>query len=138
MILNKNGRTKRIRFFVGDWITFKLKGDKFKWSGEITAIDKERVEINQGKIPISRFSTIILSKNSYGAGLTRSAIGTGFVASGIFLASAVLSKNKVRKQDHYVISGGFFALSSIFSLFQKRKYKLGEKRQLKIIEVKPN
>lgn len=136
LVLDKNGRTKRIRFFVGDWIKFQLKGDKFKWSGQITGIDKERIEINHGKIPISRFSTILLGKNSYGANFTRAAAGAGYVVSGAFLVNALLSKDKWRRQDSFAISGGLFTLSSLFSLFQKRKYKLNEKRKLKIIEVK--
>ena len=138
LILDKKGRTKRIRFFVGDWITFQLKGDKFKWSGEITGINKKWIEINQGKISPEQFSSIVLGKDSYWANFTRSASASGAAISGIFLVSGLLSKNKVKRQDNFIISGGFFALSGIFSLFQKRKYKLGKKRQLKIIEVKPN
>lgn len=138
LILDKKGRTKRIRFFVGDWIKFQVKGDKFKWSGQITGIDKERIEINYGKIPLSQFSSIVLGKDNYWANFTRSASASGAAISGIFFVSGLLSKNKIKRQDNFIISGGFFALGGIFSLFQKRKYKLGKKRQLKVIEVKPN
>lgn len=131
LTFNKPGIKKRIRFYIGDELKFKLKDEDFKRTATITAIDSNSVTINGvAKIPLEDFRVIQISKKRIKAariagttgGLLFMALGTG---------------NTLLKKDgsEALIAGGFISLVSVqfLRLFENRNYKLNLYRYLRTV-----
>ncbi|WP_375561054.1 hypothetical protein ACE193_00440 [Bernardetia sp. OM2101] len=131
LTLNKPGRKKRIRFYVGDELKFKLKDEGFKRTATITAIDSNSISINGvAKIPLEDFRVIQISKKHIKA--VRLTVTTGGV---LFMALGV--GNTLLKKDgsEVMITAGFISLVSIqfLRLFENRNYKLNSYRYLRTV-----
>ncbi len=131
LTLNKPGIKKRIQFYIGDELKFKLKEEDFKRTATITAIDSNSITINGvAKIPLSEFRVIQISKKKIKAARI---IGTsgGLLFMTLGVGNTLLNKNG----STALISSGFISLVSIqfLRLFEKRNYKLNSYRYLRTV-----
>jgi hypothetical protein len=131
LIFNKPGIKKRIRFYIGDDLKFKLKDENFKRTATITAIDSNSITINGvAKIPLEDFRVIQISKKRIKAARI---LGT----SGGLLFMVLGVGNTLLKKDgsEALIVGGFISLVSVqfLRLFENRNYKLNSYRYLRAV-----
>lgn len=132
LTLNKPGRKKRIRFYVGDELKFKLKDEKFKRTATITGIDSNSITINGlAQIPLEDFRVIQLDRNNAITALSKSGTGSGIV---FMILGGITTALKVPKGETMIYGGGvLFITGQLFSLFKKRKYKLNSYRYLRTV-----
>lgn len=131
LTLNKPGRKKRIRFYIGDKLKFKLKDEDFKREAIITAMDSNSITINGvAKIPLEDFRVIQIDKNHIKVARIT---GTG---GGLLFMVLGAGNTLLRKDGSAIlISGGFISLISVqfLRLFEKRNYKLNSYRYLRTV-----
>lgn len=132
LTLNKPGRKKRIRFYIGDELKFKLKDEDFKRTAIITAMDSNSITINGvAQIPLEDFRVIHLDKNNALTALSKSGTGTGIV---FMILGGITTALKVSKGETMIYGGGvLFITGQFFSIFKKRKYKLNSYRYLRTV-----
>ncbi len=136
LTLNKPGKKKRIRFYVGDELKFKLKGEGFKRKATITAIDSVSITINGlAKIPLEEFKMIHVEKSNYFAGLSRAAHASGTGGGILFgILGGIATLLNVEKGETMIYGGGvLFATGQFFGLFKSRNYKLNSYRYLRSV-----
>ncbi len=136
LTLNKPGIKKRIRFYIGEELKFKLKGEDFKRTATITAIDSNSITINGlAKIPLEEFKMIHVRKNGYFANLSRTAQASGTGGGILFMALGGLGTVLgVGEANTMLVGGGvLFITGQIFSIFTKRNYKLNSYRYLRSV-----
>jgi len=131
LTLNKPGIKKRIRFYIGDELKFKLKDEDFKRTATITAIDSNSITINGvAKIPLEDFRVIQISKKRIRAVRL---IGT----SGGLLFMALGVGNTLLKTGggESLLYGGVISLVSVqlLRLFENRNYRLNSYRYLRTV-----
>ena len=131
LTLNKVGIKKRIRFYVGDELKFKLKHENFKRTATITAIDSNSITINLAKIPLEEFRMILIDKNNAFTSLSKSGTGSGLV---FMIIGGIITVLKVPKGETMIYGGGvLFVTGQFFSIFTKRKYRLNSYRYLRTV-----
>lgn len=134
LTLNKPGIKKRIRFYIGDELKFKLKGEGFRRTATITAIDSNSVTINGlAAIPLEDFKMIHLEKDDYFANLSRTAHASGTGGGLLFMTlGGIGTIAGVGQGFPMLVTGGiFFVTGQIFRLFTRRNYRLNSYRYLR-------
>jgi hypothetical protein len=137
LALDKPGRVKRIRFYMGDELTFKLKGDKTMYSSTIEAVGDSTITIRETQIPIKDIALIKLPKE---AGFINQAIYI-LPRAGIlyFLADTFNPVFRGGSPDvsrsGIVVGGSFIAGGLILKLLNKRKFRINNYRSLRILET---
>jgi len=131
LTLNKPGVKKRIRFYIGDELKFKLKDEDFKRTATITAIDSNSITVNGvAKIPLEDFRVIQIGKKRLkGVRLIGTNGGLLFMALG---GANILLK---RNGSEAMIYGGAVSLVAVqfLRLFENRNYKLNSYRYLRTV-----
>lgn len=137
LVLDKPGRVKRIRFYVGDELIFKLTGDKHLYKDIIEAVSDTSIRVRGAWVPVEEIKLI---KEYKEANLLKQAIYF-LPRAGIiyFLADTfnpVFTGGEVFVSRSGVIVGGsLIAGSLILRLFAKRTYRINNYRTLKILET---
>ncbi|WP_291725658.1 hypothetical protein [Bernardetia sp.] len=131
LTLIKPGKKKRIRFYVGEELKFKLKGEKFKRKATITAIDSNSVSINGlATIPLEDFKIIQVNKK------TITKIRHIGEKGGIVFAAlgGINTLFKIQGSEAMIYGGATsFVLAQILRLFENRNYKLNSYRHLRAV-----
>ncbi|WP_338765679.1 hypothetical protein WAF17_02150 [Bernardetia sp. ABR2-2B] len=131
LTLNKPGRKKRIRFYIGDELKFKLKEENFKRTATITAMDSNSITINGvAKIPLEEFRVIQISKKRIKAARVLGTNG-GFLFIGLGIGNTLLKNNG----SEAMIYGGIISViaAQFLRLFENRNYKLNSYRYLRTV-----
>ena len=134
LTLNKPGRKKRIRFYIGDELKFKLKGEGFRRTATITAIDSNSITINgAAKIPLEDFKIIHVRKDDYFANLSRTARASGTGGGLLFITlGGVGTVLGIGQAVPMLVGGGLlFITGQIFGVFTRRSYRLNSYRYLR-------
>ncbi len=127
LTLNKPGKKKRLRFYIGDELKFKLRGESFRRTAIITGIDSSSVTINGlAKIPLEEFKMIHVQKDDYFANLSRTAVSSGTGGGLLFMTLGGLATVVGVGQGLPMLVGGgiMFVTGQIFRIFTKRNYRL--------------
>ncbi|MGZ4056533.1 MAG: hypothetical protein ACXVPU_09795 [Bacteroidia bacterium] len=126
---------KRIYFHEGDNICFRIKGDNIKYKAEILQINDSTIILKDRNVPINIVDAIYRDRSNF---LTRSFSkvfiwgGLGFVFLDTFNNAITQSETIVDKRA--VIAGGsLVAAGFIIKMFAIKKYKIGNKRMLKVL-----
>ena len=131
LTLNKPGKKKRIRFYVGEELKFKLKDENFKRTALITAIDSNSVTINGvATIPLEEFKMIQVNKKT----ITKIR-HVGEKGGLIFTALGGINMLLKIQGSDAMIYGGVtsFVLAQVVRLFENRKYRLNSYRYLRTV-----
>lgn len=137
LVLDKPGRTKRIRYYTGDEIIFKLKGDKTVYSNVVEGVGDSSIQVRGTHIPIKEIASIIRHNES---GLlyqiTRILPKAGML---YFLADTFNPIFRGEKpsvsRSGVIVGGSLIAGSYALRLFKKRTLKINKYRTLKILQT---
>ncbi|MES2734186.1 MAG: hypothetical protein V4714_20735 [Bacteroidota bacterium] len=137
LVFDKPGKVKRVRFFVGNEITFLLKGDNVVYQEAITAIDDSSFTIFGTKVLIREVDRVILRTNNFFIN-----VGSRYLpAAGIiyFLADNL---NPVFQGSSFkvsptsaIIGASLVTVGIVLKQFQKRRHKIGKNKRLRILET---
>jgi hypothetical protein len=139
LALEKQGRIKRVRFYIGDEIHIKLKGDHTKYSPIITALGKDYVETFGTKIPLKEIQSITVFKDDWL--VHQGSYFLPIAGAGYFVMDMVnplFSGNSNREafsiDRRTVITSSVLMLTGFaLNLFKKRTFRLHERRYLKVM-----
>jgi len=150
LILEKFGNVKsRTTFKIGDEIVFGLKNYKTLSVGIIENIsDSSIVFINKDKVPINEISLVIVAKGNNqrfrNSTLLKETSKTilkevafstlyySLIIGGLSAFETNYSDNNIR--TNIIVAGTMIPLTSLIHLFRFRKYKIGNKWHLKILD----
>jgi hypothetical protein len=132
--------TRRIKFFVQDKLTFKLKDDKRKYTGIITELSDTTLVINN-KFIISYkdIDKVIIDNSNH---LTRAAsafligCGAGYLALDA-LNNAINGNRPILRLLDIEIGVGLVAIGEAIKILTIKRYKINKKHHIKFIDDTP-
>lgn len=142
LILEKRGTTKTKRFYEGDDITYRLKGEK-TWETativrmipgqNILVLDKIYVKIDE----IDALLKYKSRRRTTGLGSQLYVFGTAWVAY-TAIDDLVVSERTTDWEAAAYVGGTSFLVGTLLQLLPKKKtIKLGKKRRLRLLDLTP-
>ena len=134
LALEKGGRKKRIKFFVGEEITIKLIDDKKKYKVTIQDIKEDVIVVKDTELNIKEIRSITMDNSKNNTPLLQTATtylpiaGLGYILLDV-IDFAALATSTV------LIGGTLFVGGLLLNLLKKRKFRLGKKRYLKTVRA---
>jgi hypothetical protein len=135
--LEKPSGKRRVRYYQGDELHFKLKGDKYIYHTRISDFQADGIIINEALIPLSQIKSIIVYNRS---GLFKQAkrlipkAGIVFIALDMVNPIITRGENLKVQTQSVLIGGAITAAGLALNLFNKRTYHLNKVRYLRILE----
>lgn len=129
------GREKRLRFFEGDRLTFRLKNDPTRYSGIITHLEDQSLYIGDTRVLLSDIDAITIRNRYKDSGILNSAPFILPLAGLIYFAADGLNPGSKISSGTYIVSGSLIGTGVIIKLFQKKTYRIDGTRRLKIIDL---
>lgn len=135
--LEKPGRIKRVRFYVGDELTIKFKGSKKRVKHTITKIKKDTLELSNEVVDLQKIEKITLYSEN---GLLKAGAKYLPIAGLLFFLGDMINpvfsgKDPFQIRPGSIIFPGILIGSGlILKVFEKRTLKLNKNRYLKILE----
>ena len=130
---------KRIRFKEGDIINFRLNDLKQKYTGEILHITDSTIILKGMDVPVNTIGMVYRGRGNF---LTKSFAkafiwaGLGFII--LDTGNNLITHSSTIIDERAVIAGSSLMLvGGIMKLVEIKKYKIGNKHTLKIIDVTP-
>lgn len=142
LILEKRGTTKTKRFYEGDEITYRIKGEKvWETSTIVEMIPKENILVlDRIYVKVDEIEALLKVKNQRVAnGLSTQlyVFGTAWAAY-TAIDDLVVSKRKTDWEAAAYVSGTSFVLGTLLRLLPKTKtLKIGKKRRLRLLDLTP-
>lgn len=132
---------KRIKYYLGDEITFKLKDGHKKQKGKIIAFSDTTFQLeNKTFVNIKDIKAIYRNNENFVThGLARFCLvfGPGFLGLDTF--NNLINKRKPLINDMAVKeSAAFVGGGLIFKNMMKRRYKIGKRKSIKVIDLSLN
>lgn len=129
--LEKPGKIKRLRYYVGQTLEFGLKGDPAKYKDVIQAIDTNSITVRETEIPLDQIDYVVMHRDKHFLRTLRKFFfigGVGYVLIDLF-------NNPFPPPAETAVVSTSFVIPGIFLIFfiKKRKLKLNGKRYLKTI-----
>jgi hypothetical protein len=139
LILKKRNITNLHHFLPGDPITFIRQGNSFDESGTIQGISTDKIIIGGQEIPVRTIETVLYQRKSFNY---RAGGSTIALASPLYLAlgavnSLIRNERPIWTPVNFAVAGGILASGLAIRTLQVKKYKLGPKYQLKIVQSDP-
>ncbi len=135
--VEKPGRIKRMRFYVGEPITVTFKGSKERQTCTITKIKKDTLELSNAVVPLDKIAKITLYKK----GKWRDMASLYLPVAGLlyFVGDMVNPMFSGRdgfqvKPGSVIVPGVLIGTGLIIKAFSKRTLKMNKNRYLKILE----
>lgn len=134
IFLEKTGHHRWYKYEKGDNIRFIIRKVGFKMKGDIQEIDDSSVIVSGiGKIQIAEIETVIRAYKS------RKANGIKLIVAGATLAGITCVNNLAHHKPmldplYLTISGAIIAGGVIWNQLSERKYRIGEKWKLKVLD----
>ncbi len=138
LLMDKYTGKQRKEFYPGDELTFRLKGEEHFNTMVITQLQDSLIIFNGAVVNTREIGSIRVDRRSNGIkGASRTARKAGV---GLFLIdqfnSLVITREPIRIQKEVlIVSSSLVALSYLIHLTQKKKFKIGGNRRLRIIDV---
>ncbi|MEO1654450.1 MAG: hypothetical protein AAFU64_12965 [Bacteroidota bacterium] len=132
LALEKGGNVKRIRFFIGDEIHFRLREDPYKYSPIIQDIGEKYITINNTNLALREIESVTIHHNRrWGRLFFKFFLYAGV---GYFLIDMVNNSFRPTRETS-IISSSLAAPGLALSLtFRPRRIKLNKNRYLKTIQ----
>ncbi len=138
-LILKKGYKNKHNYLVGDSIRFLRNHVDVPFIGEIEAIGEDFIVLQGQVFPISEINSLYYYRklfNFRASGIMLQVAGPGFL--GLTAFNAIYhSIRPIWTPSNLITSGGLFLAGLIMPLFQVRKYKLGNKFHLQIIQSDP-
>lgn len=138
LVLDKPGKVKRIRYFVGNEITFRLKGDPVLYRDVIAAVDDSSFTIFGTKVLIRDVDRVILRSHSWlvnqGSVLLPAAGIIYFLADN--LNPVIQGGEKLTvSRGSVIVSAGLIGAGLALRLLHKKVHRIGKNKRLRVLEV---
>ena len=135
--VERAGRKKVQKYYIGDILNFKLKSEKTGYSLPIRDLDifTGMIEFDNGSFHIDQIQEILVTKKQGAAKAWNITFVNFGAAWAVFTIVDILAGGSFHI-GAVIVSGGSIALGFIIKwLFSKRKLKLGKKRRLRILDL---
>lgn len=139
LVLRKNGYRDKLNFLAGDPITFIREGNGFAEEYYIDGISTRSIIVNGQEVPISRIDCLIYRRKGFNF---RSSGRALLVAAPGYLIIGAINNlfqriSPVPTLNNLVVAGSLASAGALLPLFQVRKFKLGKRYSLIIVESDP-
>ncbi|MFH0762125.1 MAG: hypothetical protein V2A67_11545 [Bacteroidota bacterium] len=139
LILKKNGYHNRLQYFTGDDISFIRKGNSYIESGVLQGIGTDRIIIAGEEIPINNIGRLVFHRTSFNFKTGGSII---MLASPLYLILGAVNafiedSRPVWTTGSFMVAGSIAATGLLFDSLQVRRFPLGKKFQLRIVQSDP-
>ena len=139
LILKKNGYLNKVHFFTGHPITFIREGNKYAEESYIEGIGTEFIIISGQVIPINKITYLIRYRTGFNFAASGKAL---MIASPGYLVIGAINAlfqgiSPVPTVTNLIVAGVLLTAGAIFPAFQIRKYPIGKKFTLKIVQSDP-
>ncbi|QHT70081.1 hypothetical protein GXP67_27260 [Rhodocytophaga rosea] len=137
LILDKPGHVKRLRYYAGDELIFKLKGDRMKYKDVIEAVGDSTIKVRGADIPLRDIKSVIRYKQG---GMLDQAIYI-LPRAGLLYFLADTFNPVFRGNDPdisrsgIVVGSSFIAGGLLLKLAKKRNYRINNFRRLRTLET---
>jgi hypothetical protein len=138
--IEHKSNTHRIKFYIQDKITFKLKQDKKKYKGIITDVNDTSLTLDSTTTILYKNISKVLVDNSNH--LTRAAsafligCGVGYVALDALNNAINANKPTLRLLD-IEIGAGLVIIGEAIKILSIKRYKISKKHRIKFIDDTP-
>jgi hypothetical protein len=139
LILKKNGYHNRLQYFSGDEISFIRKGNSYIETGILQGIGKDCIIVIGQEIRIDNISTLVFYRTSFNFNAGGQTI---LVAAPLYLIlgaiNALLQNMRpIWTTVNLIVAGSIAATGIVIGSLQVRKFHLGKKFQLRIVQSDP-
>jgi hypothetical protein len=140
LVLEKEGKAKRTRYFIGDQITFRAGPQQVLYSGAVVAITDTTFTVRDKAFRPSEVSTFVYPQRKKSAKTIRkaafSSAFTMFVIAG--LDRGINQKAKPLYDPPTLnLVGGFTLFGLLTYLVPEKKIKIPQQQTLRIINITP-
>ncbi len=139
LILKKNGYVNKLHFLTGDPITFIREGNNYPEESYIAGIGTDFIVTSGQVIPICKISCVIRYRTGFnfvGSGKALMIAAPGYLVIGA--VNALFHGDSPKPTvTNLVVAGVLLTAGVIFPKFQVRKYPIGKKFTLKIVQSDP-
>ncbi len=138
LALTKPGLHSRLRFYEGDKVGFKLKGEKHIYNGQISYCTTTAVMLADS-IPIQLADVAVFYDYEHGAAARFGS--TLLLTAGIFYGAIVLingglaHSGDLQNSNNAIVIGSLLGGGLLLYPFGHRHYKLNSNKRLSIIDV---
>jgi hypothetical protein len=135
LVLMKPGKRHHFFYQVGDRITYVDRTSGRKISGAILIMTDSTIELAHApRIKISNIATVYRTRHFFAQ-----AAGAGIVVLGVYVPISILNRalqhqRPLVNEDIYYVNGPMLAISGISWLMLNRKFQIGERWQLKVMD----
>jgi len=139
LILKKHGYLNKLHFLTGDPITFILEGNKYPEESYIQGIGTDFILVSGQEIPINKITFLIRYRTGFnfvGSGKALMIASPGYLVIGAINA-LFQGASPVPTVSNLIVAGVFLTAGAIIPGFQVRKYPIGKKFTLKIVQSDP-
>ena len=139
LLLEKPGTKKRIRYYLGDPIEFKLKNEKGFHTGTIVQFSDTSFYVNEFvEVPLRTVDA--LADRSKVAGVRAMSVNTLFVIPVFFVLSGAnnlfnTGDTPIIDKEVYPLSGVFLGLSGLGFLYKGKRYRLKNKWRIIMVRL---
>ncbi len=135
--LEKTNRVKTIKFYVGQDLVYRLKGENEWFTSTITDVqmDSQLVALDWKTMPVTNIEAIRLQHAGILRGLGPSFMIFGASWAGFSLIGAAFDDYKLTAGTAIVSGAGIVSGFILHRIFKNKKVKMGTRRRLRAVEV---
>ena len=135
LVLDKMGTKKRIEFYPGDPIKFRLKEERIFRTDEIVAITDSVLYMENGIVPFTEIGVVeVTEKWMQATGVTLMVAGVGYIVLDQF--NNVIRGDGLRYDDKVVRSGAIIAgAGAALVYFGRRRIKVRNNWRLRLVDM---
>ena len=133
LALDRIGKAQRVRFYAGDEIEYRVKGEKFRRKNDILGITDDGFLRAGGEIKLAWVERV-WTKRGYKSNLPRQAQIYLPIAGALFVIADLISSKEFSPKA-LAIGGGMALAGVILRVFNTKRYFIGKNTLLKSIEA---
>jgi len=146
LILKKRNYLNKLHFFTGDPITFIREGNNFSEEYYIQGIGTDFIIVSGQTVPVSKITCLVHYRKGFNfksSGKALMIAAPGYLVIGV-INELFHQRNTGRNASgllptptNWIVAGSLLTTGLALPMFQVRKYHLGKKFNLRIVESDP-
>ena len=133
LALDRIGKAQRVRFYAGDEIEYRVKGENFRRKNTILGVSDDGFLIAGGEIKLAWVERI-WTKRGYKSNLPRQAQIYLPIAGALFVIADLISSKEFSPKV-LAIGGGMALAGTLLRVLNTKRYFIGKNSLLKSIEA---
>ena len=135
LVLMKTGKVHHFYYQAGDRISYKDQKLNHKVSGKILILNDSIVELtNAPRENISDISCIYRTRHFFAQSAGAGVVVLGFLLPISLINRAIQHEHPLVNDDILIVNGSMIAISGISALFLVRKFPIGNKWHIKVLD----